>query len=736
LSLGLAHEMHQPPRIIAPFGLLTLISALENSTTSSPALGALSSLGANSGARNSVSFAAMCAAQLSVPDSNGSNPLSSSASVTALSDATAGSGTAQEVIITKAAFGSPNPKDSAKNPSPPAAGTVLAAFLLLPMPALPNIVLPAAPNKSFADPSSSPSAPVHSTNSSSSPSLDNLDLPPSSFAALAAVDFEPASLVLGGATVNPAGALPSNDGNSDSATVPLSSWQPATDPYQDASLAPNLPNLMPNSFNSVAQSTKGLIAAFENPSAPPASVPTISNLGQAAPDPSAAATGTLVQPIRYGTDSAVSLTVPTDVLLAGSPAPTATGSQKAPVQTPGNTVQIPPVVPQTQSSSNQSEQNLTLPSAVDFVSQVETHQSNQQARAVGLSAPLTRSAAAVHQSPEILEILSGALHTLVPSALALSAPESHLVSPIPTGPTFRTIPPANPPSVLSPVSPSVSSPAAPSISAQAASFSASAGTFTPGTNPAAAGTLNPIAPSEPVGGAQDSPAGASDASDSSLHKGPVVAAAPSAGSSSVVLSPVATAQAVSPPAPTVTVVDPAIQTTTGQPSASGSNHKSENSAPATSPDSAPNLSPNGEPPATPATGPVQMAQMVSKAAQSEMRIGLNTSAFGSVEVRTIVHANDVGVVIGSEKGDLRSLLSNELPGIANSLQQQNLRLNQVNFHQGFASSNNQSSGGDAQPRSFARPVRTTTLPAEISNAESNEAASTVNTRGSGLSILA
>ncbi len=85
-----------------------------------------------------------------------------------------------------------------------------------------------------------------------------------------------------------------------------------------------------------------------------------------------------------------------------------------------------------------------------------------------------------------------------------------------------------------------------------------------------------------------------------------------------------------------------------------------------------------------------MAQMVNKAAQSEMRIGLNTSAFGSVEVRTVVHANEVGVQIGSEKGDLRSLLSNELPGIASTLQQQNLRLNQVNFHQGFAFSNNMS----------------------------------------------
>jgi hypothetical protein len=102
----------------------------------------------------------------------------------------------------------------------------------------------------------------------------------------------------------------------------------------------------------------------------------------------------------------------------------------------------------------------------------------------------------------------------------------------------------------------------------------------------------------------------------------------------------------------------------------------------------------------PAVNPVQLSQMLNKAAQSEMRIGMTTSAFGGVEVRAVVHANEVGVQIGSEKGDLRSLLANELPGIADRLQQQNLRLAQVNFHQGFASSNHLGSGGGSQPQSF------------------------------------
>jgi flagellar hook-length control protein FliK len=133
-----------------------------------------------------------------------------------------------------------------------------------------------------------------------------------------------------------------------------------------------------------------------------------------------------------------------------------------------------------------------------------------------------------------------------------------------------------------------------------------------------------------------------------------------------------------------------------------------------------------------------MAQIVNKAAQSEMRIGLNTSAFGNVEVRTVIHANDVGVLIGSEKGDLRSLLSNELPAIAHTLQQKELRLNEVNFHQqGFAFSNQMSSGSDAQPRSFARgQMASTGVLAEASGPESGEPTEPFTSADTRLSILA
>jgi hypothetical protein len=138
-------------------------------------------------------------------------------------------------------------------------------------------------------------------------------------------------------------------------------------------------------------------------------------------------------------------------------------------------------------------------------------------------------------------------------------------------------------------------------------------------------------------------------------------------------------------------------------------------------------------------GPVQLAQLTSRAEMAEMRIGMNTSAFGSVEVRTIVHANDVGVVIGSEKGDLRALMQNDMPAITNTLQEQNLRLHTVNFMQGFAFSNDASGGGNAQQRYAAPPRRTATSGPDSGTAsESAERlpAMAYSTTSGSLSILA
>lgn len=136
-------------------------------------------------------------------------------------------------------------------------------------------------------------------------------------------------------------------------------------------------------------------------------------------------------------------------------------------------------------------------------------------------------------------------------------------------------------------------------------------------------------------------------------------------------------------------------------------------------------------------GPVQAAQIVNRAGQSEMRIGLNTTAFGSVEVRTVVRTSDVGLVIGSEKGDLHTLLANDMPAITNSLQQQNLRLNSINFMQGFTSgSGGSGSGSFSQQRSFVPATSLADSPARDNSAEDSSGNQSELYGGSNLSILA
>jgi flagellar hook-length control protein FliK len=142
--------------------------------------------------------------------------------------------------------------------------------------------------------------------------------------------------------------------------------------------------------------------------------------------------------------------------------------------------------------------------------------------------------------------------------------------------------------------------------------------------------------------------------------------------------------------------------------------------------------------AMPRLAGVEMARVIAKAGHSEMRIGLSTSAFGSVEVHTVVHADEVGVVIGSERGDLPGLIRSELPAISHNLQQQDVRLNQVNFQQqGFGFSAESQSGGHSQPRSFAAKGNFESLAvSQGASAESSPVIDPLGRPGTGLSILA
>ncbi len=295
-------------------------------------------------------------------------------------------------------------------------------------------------------------------------------------------------------------------------------------------------------------------------------------------------------------------------------------------------------------------------------------------------------------------------------SLALAGP-GHVLPPHPLGNNPLTRVAEQPPQVAAPTRATASSPqtaypdatfsGAPAHPAPDANTAAPAASDARKNEIAAGRTVNATSsaateqPSSTKGNASQSETSGGDTPGSSPPKGPLALALPSDGDAPAALSPT-----------TIALADPALQVASGQPGAtSGSGPGSPSNAATASGNPPAIAAPPGDLPGNAVSGPVQMAQMVSRTAQSEMRIGLNTAAFGNVEVRTVVHGNEVGIMIGSEKGDLRALLSNELPGIASTLQQQNLRLNPVNFHrhqQGFAFSNQMSSGGDAQARSFTR----------------------------------
>ena len=107
-------------------------------------------------------------------------------------------------------------------------------------------------------------------------------------------------------------------------------------------------------------------------------------------------------------------------------------------------------------------------------------------------------------------------------------------------------------------------------------------------------------------------------------------------------------------------------------------------------------------PITEGSGNVQVAHIADKAGQSEMHIGMRIPLFGSVEVHTSVHQNQVGVVVGSEHGDLKTFLNAEIPMLRENLNQQDLQFSNVRFletgnHSGNFLTDSGAHSGSQQP---------------------------------------
>ncbi|HEY7098554.1 MAG TPA: hypothetical protein VH437_17640 [Terriglobales bacterium] len=103
----------------------------------------------------------------------------------------------------------------------------------------------------------------------------------------------------------------------------------------------------------------------------------------------------------------------------------------------------------------------------------------------------------------------------------------------------------------------------------------------------------------------------------------------------------------------------------------------------------------------PDAGSMQATHVVYLAKDSEMRIGLRTSSFGKVEVHTTIHDKQVGVVIGSERGDLKTYLGPEVASLQANLRQQSLEFDGVRFLGGGSGiDSGVSSGPHSQSQDF------------------------------------
>lgn len=98
------------------------------------------------------------------------------------------------------------------------------------------------------------------------------------------------------------------------------------------------------------------------------------------------------------------------------------------------------------------------------------------------------------------------------------------------------------------------------------------------------------------------------------------------------------------------------------------------------------------------------ARFADSSGQSEMHIDLRSVAFGNVEVHTTVRESQIGLAVGSDRGDLHTFLTAEMPGLQAAFRQQEMRFDQIHFlGQGNAASG--FSGGAESHSGFSRQGR-------------------------------
>lgn len=100
---------------------------------------------------------------------------------------------------------------------------------------------------------------------------------------------------------------------------------------------------------------------------------------------------------------------------------------------------------------------------------------------------------------------------------------------------------------------------------------------------------------------------------------------------------------------------------------------------------------------------VNQAQLTNAANQSEMRIAMQTSKLGGIEIHARVSGDEIGAAIIVEKHDAHAALAVELPALQQSLSDKQLRVSQVALSQGSLSSTADHNGANGQQNQRGTP---------------------------------
>ncbi len=106
--------------------------------------------------------------------------------------------------------------------------------------------------------------------------------------------------------------------------------------------------------------------------------------------------------------------------------------------------------------------------------------------------------------------------------------------------------------------------------------------------------------------------------------------------------------------------------------------------------------------AQPAASIVPSARVLERMGQAELRVGMNTAAFGNVEVRTTVADNHVAASVLTAHSELRSAMVAEMPSLQQAMEQRQLRLERFDFSAQTGSNGHGSASEHPKPQPSMR----------------------------------